>query len=58
MKETIKEVLIRRDGMDPQDADELIWDAKRAVAQGEDPEEVLADYFGLEPDWVFELIEE
>lgn len=58
MKETIKEVLIRRDGMDPQDADELIWDAKRAVAQGEDPEEVLADYFGLEPDWVFELLEE
>ena len=58
MKETIKEVLMRRDGMDPQDADELIWDAKRAVAQGEDPEEVLADYFGLEPDWVFELLEE
>ena len=56
MTETIKEILIRRDGMDPNDADDLIAEARSRVAAGDDPEEVCYDEFGLEPDYIFELI--
>lgn len=55
MGESIKEILMRRDNMSAEDADELIEQAKEAIHDGEDPEEVLAEYFGLEPDYIFEL---
>ena len=54
--ETIKQVLMRRDGLSADEADELIEYAKELVADGEDPEEVCYDEFGLEPDYVFELL--
>lgn len=54
--ESLKEVLMRRDGMSGEDADELIAEAREAVAGGEDPEEMLEFYFGLEPDFVFDLL--
>lgn len=53
---SIKEILMRRDGFSAEDADEMIAEAKERVAQGEDPEEILHNEFGLEPDFVFELI--
>jgi hypothetical protein len=56
MGESIKEILMRRDNMSAEDADELIEQAKEAIYDGEDPEEVLAEYFGLEPDYIFELL--
>ena len=56
MEETIKQILMRRDGMSGDEADELIRDARKQVARGADPEEVLADEFGLEPDYIWELI--
>ena len=57
----LRNVLIRRDDCPPEVADELvadelIADARKRVAEGEDPEEVLADEFGLEPDYVFDLL--
>lgn len=55
MLESIVDILIRRDGMSREDAETLLADAKRRVSEGEDPEEILYDVFGLEPDYVLEL---
>lgn len=49
-------ILMRRDGMERDDAEDLLQDARAAVEDGEDPEEILQDYFGLEPDYVFDLL--
>ncbi len=54
--ETLKEVLIRRDNMTAEDADEMIAEARERVFDGEDPEEILLEEFGLEPDYIFDLI--
>lgn len=56
MEESIKQVLMRRDGMSAGEAEELIQEARKAVAEGQDPEEVCYDYFGLEPDYIWELL--
>ncbi len=62
MRETIKEILIRRDGMEPAEADELI---KEATDQLEEyvndgylglAEEICQEFFGLEPDYLDELM--
>ena len=52
----LKKVLMERDGMTPKEADEAIADAKQRVWDGEDPEEVLGDEFGLESDYIFDLM--
>ena len=49
-------VLMRRDGMTAEDVDEWIKAARQAVEDGEDPEDILQDEFGLEPDYVFDLL--
>lgn len=56
MNETIKEILMRRDGLSGDEADSMLEGARQDVREGADPEEVLMDWFGLEPDWVFELL--
>lgn len=53
--ESLKQVLMRRDQMTAQEVDEAIAEARERVEEGEDPEEVLAEEFGLEPDYVFDL---
>ena len=57
MHETLKEVLMRRDGLTAAEANDQIDEACAAVREGADPEEVLAQDFGLEPDYVFDLLE-
>ena len=52
----IVRILMRRDGMERDDAEDLLQDARAVVEEGEDPEDVLADWFGLEPDYVFDLL--
>ena len=52
----LKKVLMERDGISSKEADEVIADAKQRVWDGEDPEEVLADEFGLELDYIFDLM--
>lgn len=54
--ETIKQVLMRRDGLSADEADEMVAYAKELVADGEDPEEVCYEEFSLEPDYMFELL--
>lgn len=54
--ESLREVLMRRDDMTEAQADEAIAEAKQAVLDGENPEEVLEDYFGLESDYIFDIL--
>ena len=58
--ETIKEVLMRRDGITENEADDLIADAKEEMyyrlEHGEDAYDICQEYFGLEPDYLIELL--
>ena len=36
-------ILMRRDGMERDDAEDLLRNAREAVEEGEDPEEILAE---------------
>ena len=60
MEETIKEILMRRDGMSAEDADDLIMQAYQELhdrlAVGEDADDICEEYFGLEPDYLMELL--
>lgn len=52
----LKRILMERDGMSDLEANEVIKEARERVYDGEDPEEILMDEFGLEPDYVFDLL--
>lgn len=58
----IKETLMERDGMEEWEAQDLIDEAKEemdeylAVGDYESAYDVCADYFGLEPDYLMELL--
>ena len=60
MNRTIKEVLMDRDNMSAQEADNLIKRAKQdlleRLAEGEMPFDICAEWFGLEEDYVYELL--
>ena len=51
------QVLMRRDSMTREEAEEAVLEARERVLENtEDPEEILHDEFGLEPDYVFDLL--
>jgi len=58
----IKNILIKRDNMASSEADELISDAQDAMNEYlesgdfESAENVCAEYFGLEPDYLFDIL--
>ena len=54
--ESLREVLMRRDGLSGDEADEMIEYAKSRVDDGEDPEEVLYEEFVLEPDYIQDIM--
>lgn len=62
MPESIKQVLIRRDGLSSNAAQLLIDEAKEALQEYlayndiEAAENICEEYFGLEPDYIFELL--
>lgn len=57
MPNEIKQVLMDRDGCSSEEADQRIDDAReRILVDGEDPEEVLLEEFGLEPDYIFDIL--
>lgn len=53
--------LMRRDGLSEDEALEMEQEAREAVQEvlmnGDDPEEVLMDFCGLEPDYIMELLD-
>lgn len=60
---TIKQVLMERDGVSAQDADEQIAEFKEALNELLDEgasldcfEDLLSDFFGLEPDYLLEFL--
>ena len=53
----IVSIIMRRDAMDEEGALEMFEEAQACVREGQDPEEVLEEWFGLEPDYVFDLLE-
>lgn len=53
---SILAVLMRRDGMTRSEAQDMIDEARELVAEGENPEEILRVDFGLEPDYIFDLL--
>lgn len=52
--ETIRSILRTRDQASESDIDDLFTEAEGQIADGVDPEEVIADVFGLEPDYLFD----
>jgi hypothetical protein len=50
----IVKILIERDGMDKNDAKEIVDAMKGAVECGANPEKLLQQ-LGLEPDYIFDL---
>ena len=60
--ESIKQVLMRRDNMTSDEADNLIAEAKEALNDYLDNNDIesayniCSEYFGLEPDYLDELI--
>jgi hypothetical protein len=58
--ESIKEVLMERDGMTEEEAESEIESARddlhERLAEGKMPYEICNEWFGLEPDYITELI--
>lgn len=60
--ESLKEVLMRRDNLNEQEALDLIQEAredlhdKLASEEYVDDTDFMADWFGLEPDYIMELL--
>lgn len=58
----VADILIRRDGLTSEEANEMIHHARSEIidaiegTSGLDPEEVLACELGLEPDYLFDII--
>ena len=56
----IKEVLMKRDGISEDEAEDLIQDCREDLNQrledGEIPMDICSEWFGLEPDYIDELI--
>lgn len=59
-KEAIVAILVRRDGVTPEEARETVNECQEeinAIFEGEgefsDPDEVVKEYLGLEPDYTF-----
>lgn len=51
----VEKILVDR-GYSQEEAREALIEARERVSDGEDPEEVLHDEFGLEPDYIFDLL--
>lgn len=57
---SIKKVLMQRDGLSEAKANALIArarkDLQKRLAKGEMPDDICEEWFGLEPDYIFELM--
>lgn len=49
-------VIMDRDDLPYAEAIAMLNDARKRVSEGEDPEEILHEEFGLEPDYIFDLM--
>lgn len=56
MDYSILEVLMRRDEMSREEAQDMIDEAKELVRNGANPESICRTEFGLEPDYMWDLL--
>jgi hypothetical protein len=60
MVDSIKSILMKRDKMSEKDADSLIREARKdlqnRLSEGEMPDDICEEWFGLEPDYIMELM--
>lgn len=60
MRKSIKEVLMERDGLSAEEAEDLIKEARedfmKRLDDGESPEDICEEWFGLEPDYIDDLL--
>lgn len=54
--ESLLVTVMQRDGLTRAEAHQQIEEARAAIREGADPEEILYEDFGLEPDFLFELL--
>lgn len=54
--QSLQSVLMRRDDMTAEEALDTIADLRNRVMGGENPEELLYDELGLEPDYIFDIM--
>lgn len=52
----VVELLMRRDGIDRDEAEETLRELSERVLDGEDPEELMHYELGLEPDYIWAII--
>lgn len=55
MLESIRQTIRERDKLSDADIDDLFRQAREDLSDGVDPEDVVSDVFGLEPDYVFDV---
>ena len=54
--ESVVDILMSRDGMSRDVAEWAVENAKRRVRNGENPITILREDFGLEPDYLWDLV--
>lgn len=52
----LERVLIKRDGLSLEEAKDLIEDARKSINDYDDVDDFMADWFGLEPDYIFDVL--
>lgn len=56
----LKKVLMQRDGLTSEEADRQITECRdemnERLANGEMPDDILEEHFGLEPDYLMDLL--
>lgn len=53
--ESIRNVLKRRDGLSNEDCDGMFQDFRDMLEGEEDPEGLVQEFFGLEPDYIMDI---
>ena len=54
-RNSVEEILMKRDGLSRKEAHELRLECAEALISGDD--EAIADYLGLEDDYLFDVLE-
>ena len=53
----IVKILMNRDGLSFPEATKQLLGAREEVYAGANPEEILLEQFGLEPDYIFDILD-
>ncbi|MEP2668912.1 MAG: hypothetical protein ABJH04_07950 [Cyclobacteriaceae bacterium] len=56
MANSVKNVLMTRDGLTEQEAENQINEVRERIFEGEDPEDLIMDELGLEPDYLEDIL--